>query len=41
MGKEGDAKTRKEKSGKNGTALRQGPGSLSRDTGNDIGIIYT
>ena len=40
-GKEGDAKTNKEQSRNNGTALVQGPYSLSSDTHDDVGILYT
>ena len=41
LGKGVDAKTREEELGKNSTALGQDPGSLSRDTHNDIGLLHT
>ena len=39
QGKEGDAKSREEQSRNKSTALGQDPGSLSRDTHNDVGIL--
>ena len=35
------AETREEQSSNNSTALGQDPGSLSRDSDNDVGILYT
>ena len=39
--KEGDAETGEEESRNNSTALGQEPGSLSRDSHNNTGILYT
>ena len=40
-GKGGDAETREEPSSNNSIALGQDPGSLSRDTHNDVSTLYT
>ena len=40
-GKGEDAETREEQSSNDSAALGQSPGSLSRDTHNNIGILYT